>query len=293
MADKHFVPRWRYQRVEIPAEDTVRLDPVPFSNMEVWPWDLRFLSLTGEPVVATEGTTYLSDFGGVAGRVELKMGMSQWGSLNYVPIEAVAMMPPLRRPLTLPSWAVYGSRFQFERPIILPPDDTIVAEVQNTSGDAAGGFSLVFNGYRYREDGTKQPEQLAGRYDAELGDNVSDTLDSSDLSNDGEGDIHMVDMILDPTLTPPAMNTAGLKSAWKVNPNTGIQWMDQGVLIPEGNLAPFNRLNYDDMDAGPRAFEFPKGTVMRRRQRLETFIRNLTEQDQVVHVCLFGYLEVS
>jgi hypothetical protein len=293
MAEKHFVPRWRYQRVEIPAGETVEADPVPFSNTEVWPWDLRFLSLVGEPNVEEASAPFDTVVGGLGARLRFKLSISQWSSVNLVPVSGLAMMPHLHSPLSLPSWTLAASAFKFDLPVILGPDDAIVAEVQNT--DPVGNykdFSLVFNGTRNREDGSKQPDQLAGIYQEELGPGVSDTLDDADLYNDGESDFHLHEMLLDASLAPVA-NVYGNKARWRINPSTGIMWMDRNELIPEGNICPFNRPGLDRYDRGPRAYEFPKQTILRRRQRLTLKVENLSDVLQVADLALFGYLEVS
>jgi len=294
MSDKHFVPRWRYQRVEIPASETIEADPVVFSNTEVWPWDLRWLSLVGNPNLTLASAPYDTNVGGMANRLRLKMAISQWGSVNLVPVVAGAMMPQRHSPLSMPDWMVGGSRFGFDLPVILGDDENIVARVQNASDTTAyRDYSLVLNGTRNREDGSKEPEQLSGIYQYNLEPGASDTLDDSDLYNDGESEILLHEMILDARSAIIVDNAYGNKARWRINPATGIQWMDYPELIPEGNICPFNRPGFAEWDEGPRAYEFPKGTIMKRRQRMTLKITNLSDVVQTADIALFGYLEVS
>ncbi len=290
MADKHFVPRWRYQRVEIPASSTVEADPVVFSNTEIWPWDLRWLSLVGEPNVTDASAPYTTVAGGLGTRLRFKLSISQWSSINLVACAGSAMMPHLHHPLPLPDWSVYAERFKFDLPVILGPDESMVCAVRNGDTTSASDFGLAFNGYRVRDDGSKEPAQLSGIYDDTLAYQTTDTLDSADLYNDGESDLYLHEMLLD---APAADGVYGNKSWWRINPATGVAWMDNALLIPEGNICPFNRPGFAEFDEGPRAYEFPKGTVMRRRQRVSLEITNLSDVAQTADLALFGYLEVS
>ena len=295
MATKHFVPRWRHQQVTIPALGTIPTDPVPFSNTEIWPWHLHWLALVGEPNIALASAPYDTVGGGLGARLLLQASISQWSTINLVPVLGGAMMPHLRNPLTMPPWAPFGQRFQFPEAAVLSPDESIVAEVQNNGPAGASGFSLVFNGYRHREDGSREPEQLAGIYEDDLDPGVSDTLDSGDLYNDGESDVHLHEMILDTghIIQGAPSNSFGTKSSWRINPATGVQWMDLAGLIPEGGICPFNRPGFALLDEGPRAYEFPAGTILRRRQRLTLDIDNLSDVAQTANLVLFGLLEVS
>jgi hypothetical protein len=298
MADKHFVPRWRYQRVQVPPSTDVAFsfvwaDPTVFSNTDPWPWHLHWLSMAGKPEMSI-APPFDDPTGGLGRRLALQAAISQWSTINLVPVSALAAMPHLRKPKFLAADSPSGLHFAFPQEVIFAPDGSIIAQVQNTSVEAASNFSLVLNGYRHRNDGSREPDQLSGIYPEELEPGASDTMSASDLYNDGETDFVAREMIIlggnDDASDVPT--NAGTRCAWRINPATGIPWMPQAELIPEGCIAPFNR-PFSLFDLGPRAYEFPKGTIMRRRQRLDLKVINLTDQQQVADLALFGMLEVS
>jgi hypothetical protein len=237
--------------------------------------------------------------GGLSRRLRVQLAISQWSSIDLVPMTFGAWAPHLTHPQSLVDFVGGGQRFSFSQaPVILGPDESIIAKVQNLFGEKTRPWSLVFNGWRLREDGSKQPEQLAGIYQDSLADGASDVMDSSDLYNDGETDLYLHEMIL--CSAPPnggKDSQFGKKAAWRINPATGVQWMDRPEMIPEGNICPFNRPGFDPggagtFDAGPRAYAFPSNTVLRRRQRVLIRVENLSDVPQVADFALHGPLEV-
>jgi hypothetical protein len=301
-----FTPRWLHKTVTIDTSGEFRVPSTNFANRDPWDWQLKFLSVVGTTTAdGTAGDYYFNNInGGVARRLLWNIGYSQKGDINLDPAPTDTVLGCNWRQRQCYSAFDSALRFDFPIPFPVPPDTGINAEVRfdlQASDDILGNEwpGLVLNGY-HKIMGKKVPAQLAGHYDGNIGLGVTMALEDSDLWNDGEHDLYVTQMLLQPgqlttyqedsyTLYLPQLN--GL--SWRVNPSTGTPWMPRAEPIPSGNIAPFNRSMYDWNDESPRVYTFPPETRLRPDQRLGIKLQNLSSTDQVIDICLFGIMEVQ
>jgi len=304
-----YVPRWVAETLVIPANKTVLVSSTVFANIEVWPLQLHWLSVTGDPT-STAAEVADGDYansGGVARRLAWELGLSQEGEVNLVAGNTDALFAPNSYRQQLYSQFDDALKFRFPIEYELAPDSGLVAEV--ASADPNWLFynpSILINALRSEGREVFEPVQFAGTLEANLAYPSSVSFDAADLFNSGLKSAYLKEMLLKPgQLTVNTTTTAKSqfqpqlnKTRWRMNPNNDIPWMPQDELIPAGNIAPFNRASRDIWDEGPRSYVFPTGTKLEARQRLTARITNLNETtapdgDQTITVCMFGLLEVS
>lgn len=309
MGDIKYVPRWLPQRVTLPAATTLPLPASGFANTELWPWRLHWMSVTGVPPVETGEDPRRAYMGGVASRLTWQLGISQYGDINLVPLATDAMLGThYRLPQKADSTDV-PFRFRFPAEVVLPPDSGIVARVANTYNVENGLIhspGILLNGYHGAMGVDREPAQLAAYGDGNIGQNSAQTLDAADLFNNGRDDMVLYEMMItggcrrlstyEGQNGDPFGTTAwpfGTAHSWRINPSTGIEWMPDPNPIPAGNIAPWNRPQFDPWNAGPRAYVFPEDTVLKPRQRLSVKVGNIDDESVTFTVCLFGMLEVQ
>jgi len=309
MGETKFVPRWLPQRVTIPAGATRPLPASGFANTELWPWRLHWMSVTGVPKLETDEDPRRAYMGGVASRLTWQLGISQKGDINLRTLTTDAMLgTAFRLPQKADSTDV-PFRFRFPAEVVLPPDSGLVARVSNTYQVENGVIhspGILVNGYHGSRGIDREPAQLAAYGPANLGPKSAIPLDAADLFNDGGDDMLLHEMMLtggcrllstyegqngDPFGT--AAWPFGTAHSWRINPTTGIEWMPDPTPIPAGNIAPWNRPQYDPWNAGPRAYVFPEDTVLDPTQRLSVKVGNVDDVAITLNVALFGLLEVQ
>jgi len=306
MGKIQYTPRWLHKTVTIESSSELRVDATNFANRDPWDWQLKFLSVVGTVTADDTAGTYDFDqiVGGVARRLKFNIGYSQKGDINLSPAMTDVVLGCNRRQRQCYSAFDSALRFDFPIPFPIPPDTGINAEARfdlQASDSILGNEypALVLNGY-HKIDGRMIPAQLAGHYDGLVPLGTTMALQDADLWNDGEHDLYVTQMLLQPgqlttyteddyTQFLPQLN--GM--SWRVNPSTGTPWMPRPESIPAGNIAPYNRAMYDWYDESPRVYTFPEETRLRPDQRVGIKIENLSSSDQVVDICLFGIMEVQ
>lgn len=289
-----WIPRWLYQPVTIDATSELNAPSTFFQNLEVWDWHLCFLSFVGTAALDGAGD-YTNVLGGVGRRLRFNVGISQLGDVNIVYSSGQAMFGPDRPYLVHSNDLNSGALFTFDpgRPVIMPPDIGLLAEVQNQGDENIDNLGLLVTATE-EVNGYTNPVHFASHAPAELAPGDDYTLDHPDLFNNGENDAVLRDMILNGFLKNEDNTQVDTFDDvwWRVNPSGGVQWMPDPSLIPVGCIAPFNRALFDPSDVGPRAYGFTEYTKLKPRQRLSVEIQNHSASEQTVHLCLFGYLEV-
>jgi len=289
-----WTPQWLYRHITIDAGETIRLSPGAFMNNEPWPLHLKWLSLAGNTVLDDSGgfTNYL---GGVARRLQFEFSMSQKGDISADWCNSRTIMADDQA-------AMYSqcSRYDFSPAFPIGPEEGINAEVFNMDDvdkESTDYPGIMFTGLRKERkfDGLV-PAHLGGHYRGSVGYADSVTMPSTDLFNNGEETLWLRQMLVG-SLNYHAIGTrpasTRFKLAWRVNPNAGIQWMPNPEPIPVGNLVPFTVHNFDFGGYGPAVWVFPKGSILRARQRFGVKVLNLSDKTQQFGLCLHGIMEVQ
>ena len=307
MGKIQYTPRWLHKTVTIDTSGEYRVPATNFANRDPWDWQLKFLSVVGTTTAdGTAGDYYLNNVnGGIARRLKWNIGYSQKGDINLSPAMTDVVLGCNWRQRQC--YAPFDAALRFDFPVAfpIPPDTGINAEarfeIKNSSTILGNEFpGIVLNGY-YKIMGRKVPAQLAGHYGGLLEKGTTIALEDADLWNDGEHDLWVTQMLIQPgqicTYEDDSEYTQYLPQLngmlWRVNPSTGTPWMPRAGVIPCGNIAPFNRAMYDWNDQSPRVYTFPPETRLRPDQRLGIKIENLSSTDQPIDICLFGILEVQ
>lgn len=292
----HPVPRWIHAKLTIPQSGkNIRIDPSLFANTEPWPWNIKWLSLVGNP--STAGGDYSSVSGGVGRRLNFEIGITGASDINLVPTVGTTLFSSNKLTVGGFNTINQGIRHKFDRPPILPRDAGLIVDYQNLGADTFGYPSII--AYCQGVDSGK-PVILAGRGPASVAYNTSSTIDSADLMNKGREAVYVKELVLDPESyedsdagTPATTDVILDQIHWRVNPSVGVQWMPRPNPIPAGNVAPYNRVRGDYYDTGPRVYEFPRGTYLYPRQRLGIRVTEVSAAAQTIHLCLYGEVEAS
>ena len=314
MGNITFTPRWLHKKVTVSGD----IDNIPslvlpaetFANQEIWNWHLKWISVTGVCAVTT-AVTDPYEFGVIHGgtprRLKWNIGASQKGDINLDSITSDSLMGCNHRQRQ--SYTQFDSAFVFDFPIPfpLPPDTGINAEVRlnfysyDDSLYEVGYPGISLMGYKKLGGGHKRPALLAGHLPTGLSLGSNQPLENADLWNDGDSDLMITQMLIQPcqlnqngvdsrlTIYQPEANVL----TWRINPSSGTPWMPRSELIPAGNIAPFNRAFADWNDVGPRVYTLPPETILKPKQRLGLEIENLSEDDRELDICVFGMLEVQ
>lgn len=296
--EKFYSPRWLHQFVTIGATSHLPIPSRFFANNEIWDWHLVYLAIVGTATTDETGD-YSNALGGVARRLRFNVGISQQGDINIVPSNGQAMFGPDRSYIVHSNDLNVGAAHIFDptRPYRLPPDTGIGAVVRNDSATNIDNLGCLFMAYEEPEGegGPRNPVHIGGYAIEELQPGNQYTFDDADLFNDGEHPAIFTDMVLQGFAINEAQASFNTwdQVSWRVNPSTGPNWMPNPQPIPVGCLCPFNRGIADVFDVSPRAYAFPRDTVMHPRQRLSVEAFNYSASAQEFHLCLFGYLEVT
>lgn len=292
-----WTPQWLYRHITIDADETIRLDPGAFMNNQPWPLHLKWMSLTGVPVLDDSGD-FDDTEGGITRRLQFEFSMTQKGDVNAEWCNGHTIFGDSQP-------AIYGrsSRYDFSPAFPLGPEEGIIAEYTNL--DQADGLDcqspgLMFIGVRKERKFTGfVPTHLGAHYHNTVGLNDSVTMPSTDLYNNGEETIFLKQMllgshnVLQASISTYLEIVSKAKAAWRVNPNAGVEWMPNPQPIPVGNLAPFSIHALDFDGYGPTVWVFPKGASLRPRQRFGVKVRNISESTQQFGLCLHGLMEVK
>ena len=294
---KYYSPRWQHAHITLGASQRAfMLDPNDFTNEEMWDWHLSWISIAGTPQAAAGGTDWDTVQGGVARRVNLEIGMSQTGPINVVAANGTGICAPVRDIMVGGDDRDIGVQFNFPKAFRLPGNTGIEALVQNTAGSALGYPAIGFRGFEIpdRETRQKRPVFFGAYGSSALGIGVAQTLQGADLMNDGENTAYLTQMILGSAGGELNADPNLVSTSWRINPTSGIHWMDPlRAPIPAGSIAPFNQLSDDYLDTGPRAYRFPKGTILHPHRQMFISLTERSNLDQEVDICLFGMVEVS
>jgi len=292
---KYYSPRWQHAHLSLGAEQTVMLNPGDFTNEEPWDWHLCWLSIAGTPLVVAGGD-WSTLQGGVTRRLSIQVGMSQTGPINVVNSNGQGMFGPVRDIMVAGDGRDVGAQFNFPKAYRLPRDAGFDIDVQNDSGTVLQFTAAGFSGFElpYGPKGIRRPVYFGSNLDAPLADGAAAVMAGADLQNDGDNTAYITQMILGSAAGDNNGDPNLVGTSWRVNPTSGIFWMDPArAPIPAGCIAPFNQSSDDFLDEGPRAYRFPKGTILNPHRQLQISITELSVAAQEVDVCLFGLVEVS
>lgn len=292
-----WTPQWLYRHITIDADETIRLSPGAFINNEPWPLYLKWLSLAGTVTVDDSGE-FSDEEGGVTRRLQFEFSMTQKGDLNAEWCNGHTILADSQP-------AVYGyvSRYDFSPEFPLGPEEGITAEYTNL--DAINALNcqnpgLMFLGVRKeRKFKGYVPAHLGAHYHGTVGLNDSVTMPHTDLYNNGEETIFLKQMLLgdhnmlEASIPTTLSITDKFRALWRINPNSGVQWMPNPEPIPIGNIAPLSLNPYDVAGYGPTVWVFPKDSVLRPRQHFGIKVRNISDKTQQFGLCLHGIMEVK
>lgn len=288
MGKKRYIPRWIHSRVVLPGTTPVTLDPEVFMNKTSWPFRIEYLSIFGHEVDSQEtpGT------GGLGPYVNADIGISGSTDINLVPGQLPVSFFNTRN-YEIGGALMYGRYFRLARPYLLPRDGGFSVECTYDLSDTGVELRNITN-MKYgvsligRRIQTNEPVMFAclHRY-LDIPDGSSFTIDAADLLNNGEDDVEInsIQYMFD----TKGMDTDPMGLYYKVNPLSGLTWMDNPVHL--SGLTPYL------LDARGDQHTFVltphKDTFLYRRQRLGVTLTGLVEESQPVNVTLFGYLEVE
>jgi hypothetical protein len=115
------------------------------------------------------------------------------------------------------------------------------------------------------------------------------SVETADLLNDGEEDVYVQSM----QLTHPMADMQNILMGvyWKINPMSGVTWMDSPIHI--SGITPYTQGVFLQRGIAPFSLTPLENTYLYRRQRLGIKLTPLVTEDQPVNLTLFGYLEVE
>lgn len=293
MGKKRYVPRWIHSRIALTAlNGELVVDPELFMNKTSWPMKIEHLTIFGYPLDATGP---FHRWFGVGPMVQAEIGMSGATDINLVPAYASAAFMR-KEPFVQIGDIVQGTFFKFKHPYLLPRDGGITAEVHLNSDDTGAltfdmtiKYGIVFHGVKVQ---TGQPVMIAGidrRIGAPPPSGSTIVFDSADLMNDGEEDVLIHSMHLVHPMDD--FNNILMGTYWKINPSSGLPWMDAPVHI--SGITPYVQGLQTQRGILSYSLTPVDDAYLLRRQRFGIKLSPLTGEDQPLNITLFGYLEVE
>jgi len=290
MGKMKYVPHWIHSRVVVTSVGDVIADPEAFMNKTMWPFKIEHLTIFGYPL--DDQHNYLQE-GGIGSLVQGEIGISGSTDVNLTPAPVNASFScfMLRSEVNV---AMHGLYMKFKHPYLLPRDSGFSVEC-TLNLDDCGGLTLdtamkhgvTLFGVKVQSG---KPAMLAGLFrHLNMPNGSSFVVDAADLLNDGEEDILIQSM----QLTYPVEDMLGSNMGvyWKINPMSGVTWMDSPIHI--SGITPYMQSQRNAF--GIKSFSLTplENTYLYRRQRLGIKLTPLVNENQPVNLTLFGYLEVE
>lgn len=290
MGKKRYVPRWITSEVAATVGmGQVTLDPEVFMNKTAWPLKIEHLTVFGW----SNGASVANKWAGASPMFLGEIGISGSTDVNLVPAQLGASFFR-KEPFIQLADRNNGTTFAFKHPFLLPRDSGFSCEVRKDITLYGGGvppssnirYGVALHGRRVQSN---DPVMFAALYRyAELVDGGSVTIDAADLLNDGEEDV-MIDRIQFTHDYTGNFGMLGIMS-WKVNPLSGLPWMEN--FVPISGLTPYVQYRGTIQGALPYSLTPLDDTYLFRRQRLGIKFTPLSG-DVTLQITLFGYLEVE
>lgn len=290
MGKMKYVPRWIHSRVVVTSLGDVIADPEAFMNKTSWPFKIEHLTIFGYPLDAVNN--YLQE-GGIGSLVQGEIGISGSTDVNLVPAPVNASFGCIEKYSTFGAF-MEGTHVKFKHPYLLPRDSGFSVECTLNLDDCgectletAMKHGVTIFGVKAQSG---KPAMLAGLFrHLDMPNGSSFVIDAADLFNDGEEDILVQSM----QLTQPVEDMDGILMGvyWKINPMSGLTWMDQPVHI--SGITPHTQAWRTSNGIKPFSLTPLENTYLYRRQRLGIKLTPLVDEDQPVNLTLFGYLEVE
>lgn len=290
MGKMKYVPRWIHSRVVVTSLGDVIADPEAFMNKTSWPFKIEHLTIFGYPLDAVNN--YLRA-GGIGSLVQGEIGISGSTDVNLVPAPVNASFGCTEKYSTTGAF-MEGTYVKFKHPYLLPRDSGFSVECTlnlddcgERTLDTAMKHGVTIFGVKAQSG---KPAMLAGLFrHLDMPNGSSFVIDAADLFNDGEEDILIQSM----QLTHPMEDMDGFLMGvyWKINPMSGLTWMDQPVHI--SGITPYTQTWRAFEGIKPFSLTPLENTYLYRRQRLGIKLTPLVDEDQPVNLTLFGYLEVE
>lgn len=291
MGKKRYVPRWLHSRAIVTSTDTVILDPEVFMNKTSWPFKIEHLTVFGRP---TDQEADYEGHGGISPLMTGEIGISGSTDVNLVPANLGASFFRTK-PMQAIGNYMTARYFHFNRPYLLPRDSGFSVEctldLDDTGAEYGFAHQLKYGVSLFgRKVQTNQPAMFAGLYrylNTPSGSSI--VVDAADLLNNGEDDV-LIDSI---QFMHDTWDMGGdlMGFYWKVNPLTGITWMDNPVHI--SGLTPTVKETSEGLQSFAFCLNPIEPTYLYRRQRLGIKLDSSVLADQPVNMTLFGYLEVE
>lgn len=291
MGKKRYVPRWLHSRVVVTSLGDMIADPELFMNKTAWPFKIEHLTIFGYPLDASSNYN-LS--GGIGPLIQGEIGISGSTDVNLVPSYVSASFGCVEHKTQL-SRHIQGTTMQFKHPYLLPRDSGFSVECFLDVSDC-GEFNTLTTPMKHgvtifgKKVQSGRPAILAGLFrHLNMPSGNSFMIDTADLLNDGEEDIIVQSM----QLTQPMddVNDIIMGVYWKINPLSGLNWMDSPVHI--SGITPYTQSVLLQRGITPFSLTPLEDTYLYRRQRLGIKLTPLVTEDQPVNITLFGYLEVE
>lgn len=290
MGKMKYVPRWIHSRVVVTSTGDVIADPEAFMNKTSWPFKIEHLTIFGYPL--DDQNNFLQE-GGIGSLVQGEIGISGSTDVNLTPAPVNASFSCTMLHSEI-NGSIQGTYMKLKHPYLLPRDSGFSVECTlnlddcgDLTLDTAMKHGVAIFGVKVQSG---KPAMLAGLFrHLDMPNGSSFVIDAADLFNDGEEDILIQSM----QLTHPTEDMLGnpMGVYWKINPMSGLTWMDQPVHI--SGIAPYTQSRRSAFAITSFSLTPLEDTYLYRRQRLGIKLTPLVIEDQPVNLTLFGYLEVE
>lgn len=290
MGKMKYVPHWIHSRVVVTSVGDVIADPEAFMNKTIWPFKIEHLTIFGYPL--DDQHNYLQS-GGIGSLIQGEIGISGSTDVNLTPAPVNASFGCTEKYSTFGAF-MEGTHMKFKHPYLLPRDSGFSVECTLNLDDCGDNtlatamkHGVTFFGVKAQSG---KPAMLAGLFrHLNMPNGSSFVVDAADLFNDGEEDVYVHSM----QLTHPMEDMDALLMGvyWKINPMTGVTWMDSPVHI--SGITPYTQAWRTYEGIKPFSLTPLENTYLYRRQRLGIKLTPLVVENQPVNLTLFGYLEVE
>lgn len=289
MGKKRYIPRWIHARAVVTSIGEVTIDPEVFMNKTLWPLQVEHLTVFGYPI--DQAANYLG-WGGIGPLLQGEIGISGSTDVNLVPSYVSASFGRRERHIQTGAY-LQGTTMQFKRPYLLPRDSGFVVECQLNTDDVPMTLTTPMK-HGVTIFGTKvqsgKPAMFAGLFrHLNMPAGNSFDVEAADLMNDGEEDVLIHSMQLTHPMADMNETLSGVY--WKINPASGLPWMENFVHV--SGITPFAQDLFVRRGIIPFSLTPLEDTFLYRRQRFGIKLTPLVTEDQPVNITLFGYLEVE
>ena len=290
MGKMKYVPHWIHSRVVVTSVGDVIADPEAFMNKTMWPFKIEHLTIFGYPLDVVNN---FWRWGGIGPLVQGEIGISGATDVNLVPAYVSASFGR-KEPHLQTGAFMQGTTMKFKHPYLLPRDSGFNVECTLNIDDCGTNTLATAMKHGITVFGTKvqsgKPAMFAGLFrHLNMPTGSSFSVETADLLNDGEEDVYVQSM----QLTHPMADMQNILMGvyWKINPMSGVTWMDSPIHI--SGITPYTQGVFLQRGIAPFSLTPLENTYLYRRQRLGIKLTPLVTEDQPVNLTLFGYLEVE